>query len=86
MLYKCISKILADRLKLCLPKLNSCNQSAFVEGRKIREDILLVQEVVKDNGNGKGKSRCTIKLDIIKAFDYVNWEFMINIPKDVGFP
>lgn len=45
-LYKCISKILSDRLKECLPDMVIWNQSAFVKGRRIIDNILLAQEIV----------------------------------------
>ncbi|TYK26641.1 putative non-LTR retroelement reverse transcriptase [Cucumis melo var. makuwa] len=44
-LYKCISKILADRLRVWLPSFISSNQSAFIPGRSIIENILLCQEL-----------------------------------------
>lgn len=45
-IYKCISKILAARLKLTLPGLVSKSQAAFVPGRKIGDNILLAQELL----------------------------------------
>lgn len=45
-IYKCITKILANRLNKCLPTIISKNPSAFVEGIRIIENILLGQEVV----------------------------------------
>lgn len=84
--YKCIAKILAERLKKCLPNIISLNQSAFVQGMKIIDNILLAQKVVKNYHNSKGKPRCTIKLDIMKAFDSINWDFVLNILIVFGFP
>ena len=46
-LYKCISKIITNRIKPMLNKLVSCNQSAFIPGRKIQDNILLTQEIRK---------------------------------------
>ncbi|XP_071719143.1 uncharacterized protein [Rutidosis leptorrhynchoides] len=43
-LYKCISKILTNRLKSGLDKLVSCNQSAFLPERSIHDNILVAQE------------------------------------------
>lgn len=48
MLYKVISKILANRLKLILPDFIEPNQSAFVKGRLLLENGLLATELVKD--------------------------------------
>lgn len=42
---KIISKLLNDRLACLLPKLISLNQSGFVQGRAIVDNILLVQEI-----------------------------------------
>lgn len=47
-IYKCIAKILADRLKITLHTLISNNQSAFTAGRRIINNILLAQEIMKD--------------------------------------
>ncbi|TYK18064.1 reverse transcriptase-like protein [Cucumis melo var. makuwa] len=44
-IYKCISKILADRLRMKLPSFISGNQSAFVPKRSILDNILLCQEL-----------------------------------------
>ncbi|GKC69158.1 RNA-directed DNA polymerase, eukaryota, reverse transcriptase zinc-binding domain protein [Tanacetum coccineum] len=46
-LYKCISKILTSRIKGVLGKLVGENQSEFIEGRQITDNILLSQELFK---------------------------------------
>ncbi|GJS13489.1 putative RNA-directed DNA polymerase, eukaryota, reverse transcriptase zinc-binding domain protein, partial [Tanacetum coccineum] len=45
-IYKCISKIIANRIKDSLKNLVSPNQSAFVSGRRISDNILLTQEIM----------------------------------------
>ena len=40
-IYKCITRILANRLKRFMPDLVSLNQSAFVLGRSITDNVLL---------------------------------------------
>lgn len=40
--------------------------------------ILLAQEVVRDYHLRIGKPRCTLKIDIMKAFDIVSCEFIIQ--------
>lgn len=47
-LYKVISKIIANRLKCTLPRCISYNQSAFLKDRLLVENILLATEIVKD--------------------------------------
>ncbi|GJR72292.1 RNA-directed DNA polymerase, eukaryota, reverse transcriptase zinc-binding domain protein [Tanacetum coccineum] len=46
-LYKCISKILTSRIKGVLGSLVGENQSGFIEGRQITDNILLSQELFK---------------------------------------
>lgn len=40
--YKCITKVLANRLKSFLPYIINKNQSAFMKGRSIIDNVLLM--------------------------------------------
>jgi len=77
-LYKVISKIIANRLKLLLPRFIAENQSAFVKDRLLIENLLLATELVKDYHKDSISARCAIKIDISKAFDSVQWSFLTN--------
>lgn len=61
--YKLISKVLASRLHVVMPKLLSANQFAFTSGRQIADCILIASEVV-DLLNEGG---FLLKLDFAKA-------------------
>ncbi|XP_039038037.1 uncharacterized protein LOC120175480 [Hibiscus syriacus] len=59
------------------------NQSAFVRGRKIEDNTLLAQEIVRGYGRGSISPRCVIKADLQKAFDSLNWKFLLAVLKEV---
>jgi hypothetical protein len=49
-----------------------------VPNRSISENILLAQEVLRDYHKKGGKARCTLKVDLMKAYDSVNWDFLLH--------
>ncbi|GJT07883.1 RNA-directed DNA polymerase, eukaryota, reverse transcriptase zinc-binding domain protein [Tanacetum coccineum] len=56
-LYKCISKIITNRIKSSLNKLVNGNQSTFIPGRMIQDNILLSQELLKGYDRKVGPKR-----------------------------
>ncbi|GJV31974.1 sodium/hydrogen exchanger 6 [Tanacetum coccineum] len=50
----------------------SINQSAFVPGRRISNNILLTQELMRNYHRRRGPPRCAFKVDIQKAYDNVD--------------
>lgn len=85
-IYKVISKVLANRLKCILPRVISQNQSAFVKERLLMENVLLATELVKDYHKDSISPRCAMKIDIAKAFDSVQWEFLLNTLQALNLP
>ncbi|KAA3487553.1 reverse transcriptase [Gossypium australe] len=69
--FKIISKVLANRLKLVLHSCISHNQSAFVLGRMIHDNILIAHDLVlylQSSKNVPNKG-LVIQLNMSKAFD-----------------
>ena len=85
-LYKVVSKILANRLKILLPRLITENQSAFISGRLLMENVLLASELVKEYHKESISPRCVMKIDVSKAFDSVQWLFVLQSLEAIGTP
>ncbi|GAU47702.1 hypothetical protein TSUD_190310 [Trifolium subterraneum] len=86
-LYKMISKVLANRLKCCLDKCVSQEQSTFVEGRSILDNALLSTEVIhalKRKTKGR-RGELALNIDISKAYDKVDWGFLRGVTTRMGF-
>ncbi|KAL0282889.1 UNVERIFIED_CONTAM: Retrovirus-related Pol polyprotein from type-2 retrotransposable element R2DM [Sesamum radiatum] len=62
------------------------SQNAFVPGRSISDNILLAQELLAGYNQAKLPPRCTIKVDIQKAYDSVDWDFLTAVLKLFEFP
>ncbi|XP_059291461.1 uncharacterized protein LOC132044942 [Lycium ferocissimum] len=82
---KVILRVVHGRLEGILPRLVSPNQSSFVKGRSIIENVLLTQEIVTDIKKRGKPANVIIKLDMAKAYDRVSWLFFIIILKKMGF-
>ncbi|KAK4384561.1 hypothetical protein Sango_3048800 [Sesamum angolense] len=78
LLYKAITKILVKRLQRVLPLLIDYSQNAFVPGRSISDIILLAQELLASYNQTRLPARCMLKVDIQKAYDSVEWDFLLE--------
>eukprot|EP00253_Pinus_taeda_P029368 PITA_29368 len=83
-LYKVISKVIANRLKPLLPMLISPEQSGYVEGRQIMDGIILTHEILYSLKQSK-QAGMLLKLDLSKAFDKLSWSYIQHMLKAFGF-
>ena len=85
--YKIASKVLSNRLKFILPEIIALNQSSFVPGRMITDNVLLAYEMthyMQTKRSGK-QSYAAVKLNMSKAYDRVEWSFLEKMMIKLGF-
>lgn len=84
--YKVVTKILANRMQGVLPLVVGQNQSAFIKGRSIVGNVLLMHELIRNYHRDVGPPRCAIKIDLMKAYDSVDWDFLLDTMHAMAFP
>lgn len=70
---------------MVLPNIISANQSGFINGRSIMENVLLAQEIIRDLNRRNKYHNIVVKLDMAKAYDRVSWIFLIKVLRKFGF-
>lgn len=82
--YKIFTTVLSKRLQSVLPKIINTDQTAYIKGRNIGENIRLINDIIeyslKNNSSGS-----IIFLDFEKAFDTLEWNFMIATLEKFNF-
>lgn len=80
-------RLLQLDLREILPYVVSENQSSFIPGRSTVDNILVLQETIHSLKNLKGKKGFMIpKLDLEKAYDRMEWSFVMNSLSCLGIP
>lgn len=62
------------------------NQGAFVKGRLLSHNVLIVQDLLRFYGRSGLSPRCMLKVDLIKAYDTVSWDFVDDLLNALRFP
>ena len=84
---KVISKLMVNRLKPFMDILIILFQNAFMRGRNISNNILIVHEIFDYLGKKKGRKHCfgALKVDMSKAYDRVDWKWLKVILTTMNF-
>ena len=85
LLYKLISKIIANIIKPILSKAFSCEQFGFLFDRQILHSIGITQEAVHTIKQKKMKA-LLFKMDLEKTFDKVDLDYIRLILIQIGLP
>lgn len=83
--FKIITKVLADRLAVVAPKIISKNQRGFIRGRQISDCICSASEAINLLDKKDFGGQLAMKIDIMKAFDTLDWNFLLNVLRCFGF-
>jgi hypothetical protein len=82
--YKIISKVIANRLKPLLPTLISQEHVGFVEGRQIMENIIHSHELIHTLEIQR-RGGMIIQLDLAKSYEKISWHYMVKNLEAFGF-
>lgn len=85
-MYKVISRLLVARLKLLLPIAVQGNQVGFIKGRLLCKNVLLASKLVSNFHKPGPTLRGCLQVYLSKAYDNVNWTFILNISKAFDLP
>lgn len=87
MIYKIITKILANKIKLLRDKIISPFQSAFIPGRYMNDSVITCHELMHHLNKKKGVLQLMkVKIDLAKAYNKVEWVVLERILWFHGFP
>ncbi|XP_059315810.1 uncharacterized protein LOC132066523 [Lycium ferocissimum] len=73
------------RLKQVFPSLVSDAHAAFVSGRSLIHNVLICHDLMK-RYNRKSTPKCLMKIDLRKAYDMLQWDFLEEMLHGYGFP
>ncbi|PNX71458.1 ribonuclease H, partial [Trifolium pratense] len=83
--FKVITKIIADRLASIMPSIVSEEQRGFIHDRNIKECLCIASEAANLLHNKSFGGNLALKIDITKAFDTLEWSFLLKVLNSFGF-
>ncbi|XP_019450635.1 PREDICTED: uncharacterized protein LOC109352905 [Lupinus angustifolius] len=83
--FKIITKVLADRLAKIAPNIISQHQRGFIKDRHIHYCICIAFEAINLLDHKTLGGNLALKLDVKKAFDTIDWRFLMDTLKAFGF-
>lgn len=83
--FKIITKVLADRLATVAPKIISEHQRGFLRNRQISDCICITSEAINLLDKKAFGGNLALKIDIKKAFDTMDWHFLLKVLQTFGF-
>ncbi|KAM0893049.1 hypothetical protein ACQ4PT_025372 [Festuca glaucescens] len=81
---KLVAKVLSSRLAPRMAELVGPQQSARIQGRCLHDNFQLVQCTTRKL-HARKTAAILLKLDITKAFDTVDWAFLLEVLEKLGF-
>ena len=86
-IYKLVSKVVANKMKGLLSHIISDYQSAFQSDKAISDNILVAFKTLHHMKNQKAKKGgfMALKLDLSKVYDRVEWRFLELTMRKMGF-
>jgi hypothetical protein len=82
---KLFSKLIANRLRPQMESLVSANPSAFIKGRNLHDNFLLIRQLARKI-NQRKEAGVLLKLDLARAFDSLSWAFLFEVLEKLGLP
>jgi hypothetical protein len=82
--YKIIAKLLSNRIKKVLPRLVGVQQTGFIEGRSIQDNILTLK-LVQEKVIREKTPVAMLQIDFQKAYDRVDHQFVWSVMRKMGF-